>query len=248
MGTDLSIAAWAIREGLLNALGISLVNLVSIYNLYHSVLTLYRNRQIIHVFTFLMNLGVLILSIGMNLREVAQYTCRIYARMFYAAYFCCSLFSGLVLLTKSYYASNFKRKILYPLSAGQFVALVVLLVSFNRIKVVLNDQSQQCDVVLDRDTFVPAMTLEFALNLAYSVLFLLYIFQANRRFDSSLYAVLFRDGMVYWLVTSIFPIILALAAFIPTLAEAFTGLLVGYPWMNFCHINWYDFIYALVAL
>ncbi|RKP37368.1 hypothetical protein BJ085DRAFT_36285 [Dimargaris cristalligena] len=138
------------------------------------------------------------------------------------------MFSGLILLTKSYYASNFNRKILYPLAVSQTATIVVLSYALSQITVYQSTRVLLCEIKLKQSSFLTAMSMEFVLNFSYSALFLFYIYQANLQFDSSLYSVLFRDGMIYWLITSIFPVIIGMAAFIPTLARNMSTLVVFY--------------------
>ncbi|KAJ1927432.1 hypothetical protein IWQ60_002939 [Tieghemiomyces parasiticus] len=206
----------------------SVLSLVMVHNLFLATRTLRTNRQSIHITCFVMNLYLAVLSVVPLLRDAVDMSCRVYVTSFFAMYVGFLTFSGIVLIIKAYYASNFSRKLLCVLIVLLAATASVHTYGAAQTNVLPNLTSSTCIFEVQLSSFTISMGTDFAFNTVVSGIFLVQIFKAHQTFKSSLYILLFQDGIVFWIVTSLFPMVLAVVAVIDRDSVYFPHAILGY--------------------
>ncbi|KAJ1985235.1 hypothetical protein H4R33_004124 [Dimargaris cristalligena] len=180
---------------------------------YLSAVTLKRNRQILPVICFIMNLMLFWLIFFTLFRDYIDYPCKVYLGLFLASYSVSVFFSGIILIIKAYYASGKSRILLYCLIIAHLVAMGSNFYASVEMTTVYNPFSTLCTNTIEVKSFILSVATEILFNIIVTVTFLAYIFRASRQFNSSMYGILFRDGMVAWIGTAFSRGILAFSLF-----------------------------------
>ncbi|KAJ1991353.1 hypothetical protein H4R33_001369 [Dimargaris cristalligena] len=198
------------------------------HNIFQLIALVRRNPQAIHIVCLAMNSSLFLLGVVISLRDPLAYSCELYSGLIFTIYVTGIAFAGTILLMKAYYASGFSKMILGWTIAFQAGTVAAHIVASACTTVTTNHSTFMCDIEFDRTSFVISMATDCLFNCTMSAIFLVYIFRAYSAFNSAPYMILFRDGMLFWLATSLFPIIISLASFTTTVYEFVTGLSIIY--------------------
>ncbi|KAJ1914517.1 hypothetical protein IWQ60_008778 [Tieghemiomyces parasiticus] len=151
-----------------------------------------------------MNLLLFSLSFFLPLRDPLDYSCQVYSGLFFACYTVSVTFSGFILMIKAYYASSMSRLLLFTLIILHLLSIATNIYATVMVYIAYNPSTTLCITDIHIPSFILSIATEFAFNLLVTAVFLVYIFQANRQFQSSLYRILFIDGMVAWISIAFF--------------------------------------------
>ncbi|KAJ1967592.1 hypothetical protein IWQ62_001759 [Dispira parvispora] len=199
----------------------SVMGLIVGYNLFISIKYIRYSRTPIQRLCLAMNVFMMVCSFILVLRDIGYYTCSIFTITFFVVYLGTITFLGFILVIKVYYASNYRKLLLFGLLTLQSAVVAIHVWAMTQAKVHEKLDTKLCDFTQEQSSFAVAMASDLVFNSLVTFLFLHQIYRASLRVRSSLYTILIRDGMVFWILTAIFPIVIAIVSF---LGEGF-GLL-----------------------
>ncbi|KAJ1914516.1 hypothetical protein IWQ60_008777 [Tieghemiomyces parasiticus] len=160
-----------------------------------------------------MNLLLAVISVIPLFRDATNMSCRVYVNMFFTLYNVCIVFSGVILILKVYYASKFSKPLLTVLGI-LLIATTVTHIYAAALPVVAEYSGWgTCYFTMDGSSFIASMATDLAFNSLVSGLLLIIVFRAHRKRSSGLYVVLFKDGIVFWIITALFPIIIGVSSY-----------------------------------
>ncbi|KAJ1977579.1 hypothetical protein H4R33_006183, partial [Dimargaris cristalligena] len=196
------------------------------YALFVSSRTLHQTRQSVHLQCFTMNLIIALLSIVILLRDYVRLPCLGFAAVFYIIHIVSNTFSGFIIITKAYYASNMAPWFLYFMYGLQCLLVGFHIVAVSMVHIQSEVLDFQCTSAFERISTTLFVACDLLFNCLVSWQFLINIMRAHRARQSSLFVILFLDGAFFWIATTLVRVIAGLAEFIEFINTYLTTFLV----------------------
>ncbi|KAJ1964277.1 hypothetical protein IWQ62_002975 [Dispira parvispora] len=184
------------------------------YNLFTSIKYIRSSRTPIQRLCLAMNVYMMVVSFIIILRDIGYYNCSVFTVAFFAIYLGTITFLGFILIIKVYYASNYRKILLFGLLALQSAVVAIHIWAMTQAEHYAESDTKLCQFIQEKNSFAVAMASDLVFNSLVTFLFLHQIYRASLRVRSSLYTILIRDGMVFWILTAIFPIVIAIVSFL----------------------------------
>ncbi|KAJ1965180.1 hypothetical protein IWQ62_002733 [Dispira parvispora] len=180
----------------------SIVSLIMWYNVYRAIQAALRRKQLVYYMCTIMNLGMAAAFTPSLLKPLLVIGCAGFRITTYISYVICTIFAGLILTVKAYYASDHSRILLAIMLTGQLVTLGLHLAVLGSYDSVHDTYEQMCEPKISETSLLLTVIVDFSCNCLFSGIFIWYVFRASRKFSTNLYNILVRDGMLYWICAS----------------------------------------------
>ncbi|KAJ1652149.1 hypothetical protein IWQ61_007450 [Dispira simplex] len=192
----------------------SVMTVIVGYNLFISIKYIRHSRTPIQRLCLAMNVFMMACSFVMLLRDLGYNACSIFTIAFLVLYLGTITFLGFILVMKVYYASNYRKILLLGLLILQLAVVAFHVWAMTQAQLQDEPNTKLCGFIQENKSFAVAMASDVVFNSLVTFLFLHQIYRASHRVHSGLYSILIRDGMVFWILTAIFPIAIAIVSFL----------------------------------